>query len=318
MKIKDTEISVIKGDITELEIETIVNAANNEFLMGGGVAGAIKKKGGRIIEDEAIKLGPVEVGESVITGAGLLKAKYIIHASTMAMPACRQAGAFETDEDKIHRATRTALECAQKHKITEIAFPALGCGVGGFPYDSCARIMVQEVWRSLRETKTPTLKKIVFVLYKDNDYQVFSKTLNGYLDHLINVLCQGPFVTVDGIIEYKDGIVLIERSNPPFGWAIPGGFLDYGETVEETAVREVKEETGLDFYDFKLLKVCSNPKRDPRFQTVTIVFYGKGKGILKADSDAKNIGVFNQGSLPQKMAFDHRQIVEEYFKERVK
>ena len=85
MKIKNTEIKVVMGDITELRVDAIVNAANNQLLMGGGVAGAIKKKGGKIIEEEALSKGPIEIGQAIATGAGELAAKYIIHAATMGM-----------------------------------------------------------------------------------------------------------------------------------------------------------------------------------------------------------------------------------------
>src|SRR3989338_5638355 len=90
MKIKDTEIKVIMGDITELRVDAIVNAANNKLVMGGGVAGAIKKKGGRVIEEEAVKKGPIEIGDAVATSAGELAAKYVIHAATMGMDFSRQ------------------------------------------------------------------------------------------------------------------------------------------------------------------------------------------------------------------------------------
>lgn len=93
MKIKNTEIKVVKGDITQVKADAIVNAANNKLVMGGGVAGAIKRKGGKIIEDEAVKKGPIKVGEAVVTGAGDLPAEYVIHAATMGMN-------FETDEVK--------------------------------------------------------------------------------------------------------------------------------------------------------------------------------------------------------------------------
>jgi ADP-ribose pyrophosphatase YjhB (NUDIX family) len=105
--------------------------------------------------------------------------------------------------------------------------------------------------------------------------------------------------------------------NPPLGWAFPGGFVDYGETVEGAVKREIKEETNLDFFDFKLLGVYSEPKRDARFHTISTVFYGKGKGELKAASDAKNVKIYVVDSLPEKIAFDHRQIIKDYV-ERVK
>ena len=138
MKIKDTEIKVVQGDITELEVDAIVNAANNKLVMGGGVAAAIKKKGGKSIEEEAIKLGPIKIGEAIATSAGSLPSKYVIHAATMGMD-------FATDEIKIRNSCRSALAIAQDLKIKSIAFPALGCGVGGFPLLASAKVMAQEV-----------------------------------------------------------------------------------------------------------------------------------------------------------------------------
>jgi O-acetyl-ADP-ribose deacetylase (regulator of RNase III)/ADP-ribose pyrophosphatase YjhB (NUDIX family) len=308
MRIKDTEIVVTKGNITESDNEAIVNAANNKFYMGGGVAGAIKKKGGKIIEEEAIKQGPVKVGEVVITGAGLLKAKYVIHAATMAMD-------FKTDENIIRKAAYNTLLAAQNKKISSIAFCALGCGVGGFSYEAASKIMAQEVFRYLQTTLLPTLKKIEFILFSEEPMQIFKKNINDYLEHITGKLREGPFLTVDGIVEFDAGIVMIERTNPPLGWALPGGFVDYGETVEEAVKREVKEETNLDFLDFRLLGVYSEPKRDARFHTVSIVFYGKGKGSLQAASDAKNAKIYKLDLLPEKIAFDHKKVIEDYIKQ---
>ena len=302
MKIGSTEIIVAKGDITESDCQAIVNAANNQFVMGGGVAGVIKKKGGIEIEVEAISKGPVDVGESVLTKAGTLRAEYVIHSATMAMD-------FKTNEDIIRLATYSALLSAQKNKITSIAFCALGCGVGGFSYNDASKIMAQEIFRYARDVKNPSLKRIVFVLYSDDAYKIFNKNVIKYLEYMSKKISEGPFLTVDGIIRYKDGIVLIKRSNPPLGWALPGGFVDYGESVEMAVVREIKEETGLDFINYKQFKVCSDPKRDPRFHTVSVVFIGEGRGILKADSDAQDAQVFKLDSLPEKIAFDHRAVL---------
>ena len=111
---------------------------------------------------------------------------------------------------------------------------------------------------------------------------------------------------------------MVERKNPPFGWALPGGFVDWGESVEEAVVREVKEETNLDFVNIQQFKVYSQPQRDPRFHTVSVVFVGKGEGILKASSDARNVKVFKFNNLPQVIAFDHKKIIEDYLKENDK
>lgn len=305
MRFNNTEVIVEQGDITGSDCQAIVNAANNKFLMGGGVAGAIKRKGGQAIETEAIKQGPKQVGDSVITKAGDLKAKYVIHAATMTMN-------FKTDSDIIRKATYSALLLAQENNISSIAFCALGCGVGGFSYQAAAKIMAQEVFHYLREIKGPTLKKIVFLLNSKEAFNIFEKNAIGYIKHMHEKISQGPFVTVDGIVEYEQGIVLIERSNPPFGWALPGGFVDYGESVETAVVREVKEETSLDLIGSRQFKTYSDPGRDPRFHTVSVVFIGQGKGKLAAASDAKGAKVFSLDDLPQTIAFDHKKIIEQY------
>lgn len=123
-----------------------------------------------------------------------------------------------------------------------------------------------------------------------------------------------PFITVDTIIEVDGGIVLIKRKNPPFGWAIPGGFVDYGETLEEAAIREAKEETGLDVTLVRQFHTYSEPGRDPRHHTISIVFIAKAKGVPVASDDAKEAGVFkDMDSLPDEIAFDHREILDDFF-----
>lgn len=125
---------------------------------------------------------------------------------------------------------------------------------------------------------------------------------------------KNPFVTVDIIIEIDDGIVLIERANPPYGWALPGGFVGYGESLEVSAIREAKEETSLDIQLTEQFHTYSNPDRDPRHHTVTTVFIAEASGSPKAADDAKNLGVFTRNNLPIRMAFDHGQIINDYFR----
>jgi len=127
---------------------------------------------------------------------------------------------------------------------------------------------------------------------------------------------RNPFPTVDIIIEVEGGIVLIERKNPPHGWAIPGGFVDYGETVEAAAVREAREETGLDVRITRLLGVYSDPFRDPRHHTISTVFVASSTGQPVADDDASDAGVFTMDNLPDNIVFDHREILADYFKSR--
>lgn len=307
MKIKNTEIKVVIGDITELRVDAIVNAANNRLLMGGGVAGAIKRKGGSIIEEEALSKGPLEVGQAIATGAGELAAKYVIHAATMGMD-------FKTDEIKIRSAARNALYAADVLKIFSVAFPALGCGTGGFPLLASAKIMAQESLRHLRQQKS-SLKEIIFCLNNQEAFSIFKQGVIGYLEYVTTKLSEGPYVTVDAIIELASGVVIIRRSNPPFGWALPGGFVDPGESLEEAVLREAKEETGLDLAGLKQFHTYSNPGRDPRFHTVGTVFTAKAKGEPKAGDDAADVKVIKINQIDKlDFAFDHKQILKDYFK----
>ena len=121
-----------------------------------------------------------------------------------------------------------------------------------------------------------------------------------------------PVPTVDIIIKYMEGIVLIRRKNPPEGWALPGGFVDYGETLEDAAVREAREETGLDVRLVRQFHSYSDPHRDPRRHTISTVFLAEAAGQAVAGDDAAEIGVFSAVELPDNLAFDHRQILEDY------
>jgi len=305
MKIKNTEIKVALGDITEVRADAIVNAANNKLLMGGGVAGVIKRKGGRIIEQEALKKAPIKVGGAVETGAGELAVKYVIHAATMGMD-------FRTDEIKIRDAAASALKLAKELKIKSIVFPALGCGTGGFPLLASAKIIAQEVLKHLREENT-SLRDISFCLYDQEAFDAFNKGVLGYLEYVTTKLSAGPFVTVDAIIELAEGVVIIKRSNPPFGWAPPGGFVDYGESLEEAVKREAKEEANLDLAEIKQFHTYSDPRRDPRFHTIGTVFIAKAKGKPKAGDDAAGLKVVKREELEKlDFAFDHKKIIRDY------
>jgi 8-oxo-dGTP diphosphatase len=124
---------------------------------------------------------------------------------------------------------------------------------------------------------------------------------------------RNPFLTVDAIIEIDGGIILIKRKNPPPGWAIPGGFVDYGESLEDAVVREAKEETGLEIELLRQFHTYSDPRRDPRHHTVSTIFIAKASGTPVAADDAAEVGIFTRDNLPDQIAFDHRQILEDYF-----
>ena len=170
MHILDGTIKITQGDITEQHTDAIVNAANNHLWMGGGVAGAIKHKGGIEIEREAVAQGPVEVGTSVLTSGGNLPARYVIHAAVMGQD-------LHTDADKIKRATRSALQLAEGKKFASVSFPALGTGVGGFSIFHCAKIMISEAVEFLSSGQAISLKTINFVLLDEQTLEAFQEEL---------------------------------------------------------------------------------------------------------------------------------------------
>lgn len=124
---------------------------------------------------------------------------------------------------------------------------------------------------------------------------------------------RNPLPTVDLIIEFDDGIILIKRKNPPDGWALPGGFVEYGESIESASIREAREETGLDVELVRQFHTYSAPKRDPRHHTITTVFVARAHGRPLAGDDAKEIDIFRSENLPDQIAFDHRDIINDYF-----
>jgi len=123
---------------------------------------------------------------------------------------------------------------------------------------------------------------------------------------------RNPFPTVDIIIEYRGGIILIERKNPPLGWALPGGFVDYGESLEDAARREAREETSLEISGLRLVGCYSDPLRDSRFHTISTVYAAQASGTATAADDAASLAVFTLDQLPQVLCFDHAQILADY------
>ena len=169
VKIGKTTLVIERGDITDAEVDAVVNAANSELWMGAGVAGSLKRKGGVVIEEEALRQGPIEVGEAILTVAGNLPATHVIHAATMGRD-------LKTDPEKIAAATRSTLALAEKHKMESIAFPALGSGVGGVSPAQSAEAILSTVVQHLARGNS-TLQKVLFVLYQDEAYKAFTDTL---------------------------------------------------------------------------------------------------------------------------------------------
>ncbi len=162
-------LRVVEGDITQMATDAIVNAANNHFWMGGGVAGAIKRAGGGNIETEAMSRGPVPVGESVVTRAGSLPARYVIHAAVMGQD-------LQTNTKSIRDATRSTLERAEELGIESVALPAFGTGVGGFPATESAGAMLGAALEFVQQDEL-ALKLIVFVLFSNDLAEIFGATL---------------------------------------------------------------------------------------------------------------------------------------------
>jgi len=168
VRIGNTTIELVLGDITDLDVDAIVNAANTRLKLGGGVAGAIRRKGGPKIQEECDRIGYCPVGGAVITSGGNLKARYVIHAVGP------RYGEGNEDE-KLRSATLNSLRLAEEHRLASIAFPAISTGAFGFPKDRCARIMLSTVLAYVK--KGTNLKRIVFALYDQETFNIFEKTL---------------------------------------------------------------------------------------------------------------------------------------------
>ncbi len=157
---------MVEGDIAALEVDAVANAANDHLWMGSGVAGALKRAGGEEIEREAVAKGPIAIGDAVATGAGALRARWVIHAAVMGQD-------LVTSADAIRRATQRTLEVADGLGAESLALPAFGTGVGGFPLDECARLMVGAV----RAHEPRALRRVVFALFDDAAAAAFEAAL---------------------------------------------------------------------------------------------------------------------------------------------
>ena len=168
IRIKNSTIRLVQGDITELGADAIVNAANSQLILGGGVAGAIRSKGGPVIQKECHKIGGTFVGGAVITTGGNLKAKYVIHAVGPRIG--------EGNEDvKLKNATLNSLRLMDDHNLKTIAFPAISTGIFGYPIDRCSAIMIATVKEYL--SGNTQINEVIFCLYTTSDFGIFEKEL---------------------------------------------------------------------------------------------------------------------------------------------
>jgi O-acetyl-ADP-ribose deacetylase len=168
MKPLSERIVIQQGDITEMDTDAIVNAANNDLLLGAGVAGAIARKGGESIQKECDAIGSIPVGYAAITSGGALKARHVIHAASMGLSGER------TTAKSLRTSTAHSLRLASERKLKSIAFPAIGTGVSGFPVDECAQIMLAEAAHHLQNDTS--LDKVYFVLFDEQSRETFQRT----------------------------------------------------------------------------------------------------------------------------------------------
>lgn len=164
----DQRIQIQQGDLTEIDVDAIVNAANNDLILGAGVAGAIHRRGGEQIQRECNEIGSIPVGYAAITGGGKLKARYVIHAASMSL------GGVRTSAKTLRTSTAHSLCLAAEHRLKTVAFPAVGTGVSGFPMAECAQIMLSEAVQHLQgET---SLETVYFVLFDSASRDIFQST----------------------------------------------------------------------------------------------------------------------------------------------
>jgi 8-oxo-dGTP diphosphatase len=249
-------------------------------------------------------------GVQIVVARGLAEAAgadLAVSEQDAGVQPCSQPGALP-DERRIRAACAAGLMEAVVRRLETVALPAFGVLQGASPVLS-AKILVQEAVRVARGGGT-NLRRIFLCCPDEKAFKRFEKTVHGYLRHFLDVLIWGPFVTVDAIIQVPAGIVLVERSNPPLGFALPGGFVDYGESLENAVMREAREETGLELLDLQQFHTYSDPSRDARFHTITTVFSARADGEPKAGDDAAAVRVAPLDEIGRlSFAFDHAQVL---------
>jgi O-acetyl-ADP-ribose deacetylase (regulator of RNase III) len=164
------KIQLVQGDITDMNVDAVVNAANNDLVLGAGVAGAIRRKGGEQIQKECDEIGTIPIGTAAITSGGRLKARWVLHAASMELGGSTTAAS-------LRGSTLHSLRLAEKKNLKSIAFPAIGAGIGGFPPRECAEVMLRAVFEHLRQPTS--LDAVYFVLYDQPTFKIFAEVLEG-------------------------------------------------------------------------------------------------------------------------------------------
>jgi 8-oxo-dGTP diphosphatase len=222
-------------------------------------------------------------------------------------------GSVGGTEQAIRQACAKGIGEAVERGVGSVALPVMGI-VAGQSAVVAGKLMVQEAIRAAR-AGAGKLQKIMLCCPDRDIWDSFSGTVNGYVKHLLDVLIWGPFVAVDAIITIPAGIVLVKRRNPPLGFALPGGFVDYGESLEAAVRREAREETGLELLDLEQMHTYSDPARDQRFHTIATVFTARAEGTPRAGDDAADIRVVRPEELDGlALAFDHARVLADWKK----
>ncbi len=203
-----------------------------------------------------------------------------------------------------------AIKTVTKLSCVSVALSVPDCKTGKISVQNSFRTMMEEIISAVGRGER--FRKISVIL-PENCFNICEKIATELLESITKKTFRNPYPAADVIIKKSRGVVLIYRRNFPQGWAIPGGFINFGESAENAAMREAKEETGLKIKNLKLFGVFSKPGRDPRFHTISIVFTADGEGEICPGDDASKAKIFHRNALPENIAFDHREILERFF-----
>jgi len=230
----------------------------------------------------------------------------------------------ELEQEDLRASIRNFLLNSLKKKIKYIVFSVLNSSKGGVDYKDIAKIFAEEIAKHIVENSNSQHKEIVLLLEDKKIFRIFSEVVPDHIGYINRKIGLYPIPTVDIIIEVKTknkkGIVLVKRKNPPYGWALPGGFVEYNESLEQTAIREAMEEINIKVKNLKQFHTYSQPGRDPRFHTITTVFTASADKLPKAASDAEEVVVATKEEIlsdKYPLVFDHKKILQDYFSKKL-
>lgn len=282
MRIQDVNLEIIKGNGVDLKVDVVAVGSVEDYPV-----------------DEESALISVDGEGHYYTVIASLFFEHSLH-----------------DVERVRQGYADVLAKSVELDARKLALIPFGCEKGIITTEASAKILAQELLKFLRFSNH-NLETIYVCVTDTEHFEIVYNNVIGYLTHIQDTLGMGPYVTVDVIIERPEGVVIIERTNPPYGKALPGGFVDYGESLEDAVTREAKEETGLELKDLRQFGTYSDPGRDPRFHTVSTVYIARGEGGPKAGDDARSLTVLPYEALSgQEYAFDHGTMIRDYLKQR--